>query len=63
MAYFKIMKKLFFTLGIILLCIVLNAQTPYYYYSDGKKQYLSLNTEHAFISVSEQQLPSVLPHL
>ena len=51
------MKRLLFILGIILLCTVLNAQTSYYYYYDGKKQYLSLNTKHAFLSIEEQRLP------
>jgi len=51
------MRKLLFILGIIFLCIVSNAQTPYYYYYEGKKQYLLLNTESAFLSVKEQQLP------
>jgi len=51
------MRKLLCILGIIFLCIVSNAQTPYYYYYKGKKKYFSLNTEYAFLSVKEQQLP------
>jgi|GEM_PF-1106415 len=51
------MKKLLFILGISFLCITLNAQTPYYYYSKGQKQYLSLNTEYAFLSLKEPKVP------
>ena len=57
------MKKIIFTLGILLLCAVSGAQTPYYYYYEGKKQYLELNTEYAFLSVSEQQLPANITRL
>jgi hypothetical protein len=52
------MKKLLFTLGITLLCVVVNAQTPYYYYYEGEKQYLSLNTEYAFLSVKDKKRPA-----
>ena len=52
------MKKLLFTIGIILLCVVSKSQTPYYYYYEREKQYLSLNTEYAFLSVKEQMLPA-----
>lgn len=52
------MKRFSFILGITLLCIISNAQTPYYFYNyKGEKIYLSLNTEYAFLSVKEQQLP------
>jgi len=52
-----VMKKLLF-FGITLFCLAGNAQTPYYFYNHkGEKVYLSLNTEHAFISVKEMQLP------
>jgi len=51
------MKKLAFTFTIILLCLVVKAQTPYYYYYLGEKQYLSLDTEYAFLSLKEQRLP------
>jgi hypothetical protein len=52
------MKRLSLILGIMLLCIVSNAQTPYYFYNyKGERVYLSLNTEYAFLSVKEQQLP------
>ena len=51
-----IMKKLTFTIGLTVFCFIAKSQTPYYYYK-GEKQYLSLDTEHAFLSVKEQQLP------
>jgi len=36
----------------------LQAQTtPYYYYYKGVKQFLTLDTEHAFLSVKERQMP------
>jgi len=31
-----------------------NAQSQYFYYYDGKKQYFELDTKHVFISVSEK---------
>ncbi|MCL2130867.1 MAG: S8 family serine peptidase [Lentimicrobiaceae bacterium] len=31
----------------------LNAQTPYFYYYNGQKQYLELDTRYVFVSVSE----------
>ena len=40
------------------LCMVLNAQTPYYYYYEGQKQYLELNTEYAFLSLKEPIIPN-----
>ena len=52
------MKRMLFILGIISLSLASYSQTPYYYYYEGKRQYLSLNTEYAFLSVKEQQLPS-----
>jgi len=51
------MKKITFTLGFTLFCAIVNAQTPYYYYYSGEKQYLTLDTKHAFLSVKQQQLP------
>ena len=36
--------------------IGLQAQTPYYYYYKGEKQYLSLHTEYAFLSLKESSL-------
>ena len=51
------MRKLTLTLGLTALCFIAKAQTPYYYYYDGEKQYLELDTRHVFLSVKE---PSVL---
>ena len=51
------MNKLKLTVGFTLLLAFANAQTPYYYYYNGEKQYLTLDTKHAFLSVKEQQLP------
>ena len=52
------MKRVLFTLVITLLCNILHAQSPYYFYNhEGKKVYLSLNTEHIFLSLKEQELP------
>jgi hypothetical protein len=52
------MKKVLFILGITLLYVSLNAQTPYYFYNhEGNKVYLSLDTEHVFLSLKEQKLP------
>lgn len=52
------MRK-FFIFTFTILCLVIKAQeSPYYFYNyDGQKVYLSLNTEHAFISTKEKQLP------
>jgi len=52
------MKKIYFILGVLSLCIISNAQTPYYFYGyEGVKVYLSLNTEYAFLSVKEPKIP------
>ena len=42
--------------GFTLLCSLSNAQTPYYYYNKESKHYLTLDTEHAFLSIKEPQL-------
>lgn len=53
------MRKLQTTLGFVLLCFILAAQTPHYFYNHKKERvYLSLNTRYAFLSVSEQVLPA-----
>ena len=52
------MEKLLFTFAFTLLCFAGKSQTPYYYYYEGEKQYLLLNTEYAFLSLKEQQLPA-----
>ena len=42
----------------MVLCFVLNARSPYYFYNyKGEKVFLSLNTRYAFLSVNEQRLP------
>jgi len=51
------MKKLLLILGIKFLCIALSAQTPYYYHYERQKQYLSLNTGYAFLSLKESKMP------
>ncbi len=52
------MKRMLVVLGISFLCIGLNAENSYYFYNyEGKKIYLSLNTEYAFLSLKEQKLP------
>ena len=52
------MKRLLYTFITAFLCLIAQAQTPYYFYNyKGEKLYLSLNTQHAFLSVKEQQLP------
>jgi len=52
------MKKTLFILCFMMFCFVLNAETPYYFYNyEGKKVYLSLNTEYIFLSSKEPSLP------
>ena len=55
------MKKVsLFLLTATIACIVAQAQSPYYFYdNDGRKVYLKLNTEYAFLSVKEPQLPEL----
>jgi len=49
------MRKKISLLGLLLFLVFagLNAQTPYFYYYDGKKQYFELNTSHAFVSFAD----------
>jgi hypothetical protein len=56
------MKKLLFISITLLLCVVSNAQTPYFYYYKGEKQYLSLSTEFAFLSLKETKLPESIKY-
>jgi len=57
------MKKFLF-LGITLLCFVLKAQSPFYFYNhEDEKVYLSLNTQFAFLSVNEPFLPPFFEEL
>ena len=51
------MKKLLFVVAIALFSANLNAQTPYYYYYQGEKLYLSLNTEYIYLSLQEPKMP------
>ena len=52
------MKRVSLILVFSILCVLLNAQTPYFFHNyKGERVYLSLNTEFAFVSVSERQLP------
>ena len=51
------MEKLLF--AFTFLCLAGKAQTPFYYYNcEGEKQYFSLNTKFAFLSLRKQQLPA-----
>jgi hypothetical protein len=50
------MKRIILFIGFSLLCLVINAQSPYYYYYEDKKQYLTLDTEHAFFSLKEANI-------
>ena len=43
----------FVSVFLFLTYVSLHAQTPYYYYYDGMKQYFELDTKHAFTSLSE----------
>ncbi len=42
--------------GLLLIFLVANvvAQTPYFYYYKGEKQYLELDTKHIFVSVADE---------
>jgi hypothetical protein len=39
------------------------SQTPCYYYYKGEKQYFSLNTKYAFLSLNEKQIPDNIKQL
>jgi subtilisin family serine protease len=47
------MKKYIVLLIISLLWMRVYAQTPYFYYYNGERQYLELDTEHVFISTTD----------
>ena len=54
----KDMKRLLSIIVMAILCFAVKAQTPYYYYNHwGEKEYLTLNTEFAFLSVKDSVLP------
>jgi len=48
------MKKKIIFIGLFLAFLSLNAQPSYFYYYGGEKQYLELNTKHAFVSVADE---------
>jgi hypothetical protein len=51
------MKKIIILLGFIFICsIQVNAQINYFYYYQGKKQYLELDTKHIFVSVADKNM-------
>ena len=52
------MRRLLFAFTITFICLTVKAQTSYYYYYEGEKQYFTLNTEYAFLSLKENQLPT-----
>ena len=53
----KRIKRFIFVTLIVLHCLILESQSYYYYYG-GKKHYFTLNTEYAFLSLSEPHLPA-----
>ena len=50
------MKRRIKLLGLLLFAslVCLQAQTPYFYYYNGEKQYLELNTKHVFVSIANE---------
>ena len=40
-------------LGLLLFPFVIHAQTPYFYYYKGEKQYFELDTKHIFVSFAD----------
>ncbi|MDR1198313.1 MAG: S8 family serine peptidase, partial [Prevotellaceae bacterium] len=50
------MKKILLFIGFVLMCTLIKAQDAHYYYYEGKKQYLTLNTEYAFLSLAETSI-------
>ena len=55
---YLIMKKKMTSLGLFLYfsLVSINAQTPYFYYYQGEKQYLELDTEHIFVSFVDENI-------
>jgi hypothetical protein len=48
------MRKKIKLIGLLFFVFIgLNAQTPYFYYYNGEKQYFELDTRYIFISVTE----------
>ena len=54
------MKKRINLFGLLLFLAFtgLNAQTPYFYYYNGEKQYFELNTSYAFVSFADENTAS-----
>jgi hypothetical protein len=53
------MKKIVFIINIVVFSTFgmnISAQTPYFYYYKGEKQYLDLDTSHIFISVPNENI-------
>ena len=52
----RVMKKKINVFGLLFFAsiVCLHAQSQYFYYYDGKKQHLELNTKHVFVSVAEK---------
>ena len=49
------MKKKIKLIGLLFFVFVgLNAKTPYFYYYNGEKQYLELDTRYVFVSVANE---------
>ncbi|MDR2653647.1 MAG: S8 family serine peptidase [Prevotellaceae bacterium] len=57
------MKKTLLFIGFVLMCTLIKAQDAHYYYYDGKKQYLTLNTEYAFLSLEEASISDSINQL
>ena len=55
------MKKKIYLFGLLLFLAFtgLNAQTPYFYYYDGKKQYFEFDTKHVFVSVIDENAANI----
>jgi len=51
----KIFKFIWFVLFFVPV-VCLNAQTLYFYYNDGERQYFELDTRYIFISVTEEEI-------
>jgi subtilisin family serine protease len=47
------MKKISLLIGFLFVSILVEAQDSHYYYYENEKQYLTLNTEYAFLSLEE----------
>jgi hypothetical protein len=52
------MKKIIILLGLLFILgsVKMTAQTDYFYYYKGEKQYLKLDTKHIFVSVADENM-------